>query len=243
MHEQRDLERVLTLGGRGYTASAIARETGIPRSTVRDWPTGLVPRCPHGTNRSCGETHVLSELPPVYLYLLGLYLGDGCSSTSPGRVPKLRIALDARYPEIALEAKWAIGRIRGVDGYGLLRPCNYIEVYSYWKHWPCLLPQPGPGKKHERPIVLADWQQQLAAKWPWELARGLVHSDGCRFLNRCRGWSAPRYSFKQTLSDIRAIFCSACDQLGVRCTEANDTIYVSRKADVAVLDRYIGPKR
>jgi len=43
--------------------------------------------------------------------------------------------------------------------------------------------------------------------------------------------------------DIRAIFCQACDRLGVRWTQARTTIYVSGKADVARLDEFIGPKR
>ena len=47
----------------------------------------------------------------------------------------------------------------------------------------------------------------------------------------------------------RLIFCTACDQLGLRWTgsfPANETsavtIYVSRKADVARMDEFIGPK-
>ena len=29
-----------------------------------------------------------------------------------------------------------------------------VVVQSNWKHWPCLFHQHGPGRKHERPIVL-----------------------------------------------------------------------------------------
>ena len=42
---------------------------------------------------------------------------------------------------------------------------------------------------------------------------------------------------------VREIFCRACDRLGVRWTRAKNTIYVSRKADVAILDGYIRPKQ
>jgi hypothetical protein len=35
------------------------------------------------------------------------------------------------------------------------------EVGSYSKHWPCLFPQHGPGKKHQRKIELTVWQQEL----------------------------------------------------------------------------------
>jgi hypothetical protein len=122
---------------------------------------------------------------------------------------------------------------------------NCVNVSSYWKGWPCLFPQHGPGRKHERRIVLTRWQEELAKRWPDELLRGLIHSDGCRFMNTGRGnWVCPRYSFVQTSDDIRAIFCNACDLLGVHWTKSGErTIYVSCKADVAKLDEFIGPKR
>jgi hypothetical protein len=34
---------------------------------------------------------------------------------------------------------------------------GYTSVVSYWKHWPCVFPQHGPGPKHRRRIELADW--------------------------------------------------------------------------------------
>jgi hypothetical protein len=38
-------------------------------------------------------------------------------------------------------------------------------------------------------------------------------------------------------------FCEACDLVGLHWTTAGEkTIYVSRKADVALLDRFVGPK-
>lgn len=125
------------------------------------------------------------------------------------------------------------------------RSCNYVEVYSYSKAWPCLFPQHGPGKKHERRIILSPWQNTAAGDSPGALLRGLIHSDGCRFENTGRGgWSHPRYSFSNLSIDIQKIFCAACDRLGLRWTRAQPkTVYVSRKADVALLDRYVGPKR
>jgi hypothetical protein len=74
--------------------------------------------------------------------------------------------------------------------------------------------------------------------------RGLIHSDGCRFQNTGRGgWSHPRYSFTNNSAGIRAIFCEACDLMGLHWTVSGErTIYVSRMADVAKLDRFVGPK-
>ena len=54
----------------------------------------------------------------------------------------------------------------------------------------------------------------------------------------------PRYSFSNLSAGIKRIFCDACEALDLHWTAAGDrTIYVSRKADVAVLDRFVGPKR
>jgi hypothetical protein len=79
----------------------------------------------------------------------------------------------------------------------------------------------------------------------------LIQSDGCRFVNTGRGgWRQPRYAFSNVSTDITSIFCSACDCLGPGWTAAfpkSETaavaIYVSRKADVARLDEFVGPKR
>ncbi len=115
-----------------------------------------------------------------------------------------------------------------------------LSVYSKW--WPCVFPQHGEGRKHERPITLAEWQAQLVDQHPGPLLRGLIHSDGCRFINTGTNWSHPRYSFSNRSADIRRIFCDACDRLGLRWTLAPHTVYVSRKYDVARLDELVGPK-
>jgi hypothetical protein len=107
-----------------------------------------------------------------------------------------------------------------------------------------LIPQSAPGKKHERPIELKSWQIDLIRKAPEQFLRGLIQSDGCRFENTGRdGWRAPRYSFSNLSDDIIALFCWACELLELRWTESKNTIYVSRKADVARMDEFIGPKR
>jgi hypothetical protein len=114
-----------------------------------------------------------------------------------------------------------------------------------------LFPQHGAGAKHTRRVYLEDWQQRLSERWPDQLLKGLIHSDGSRSVNTGRGgWRQPRYSFANVSTDITSIFCSTCDCLGLRWTAAFPkseaaavTIYVSRKADVAKLDEFVGPKR
>ncbi len=116
-------------------------------------------------------------------------------------------------------------------------------MYCYSKAWPRLFPQHGQGRKHERRIALVEWQQRLVESHPECLLRGLIESDGCRFMNTGRRWTNPRYSFTNVSPDIRDLFCEACDRLGVHWTWAPPkTLYVSRKGDVERIDEFVGPK-
>ncbi len=143
----------------------------------------------------------------------------------------------------------AIAATRGVSA-GLVRlagTTRAVNVQSYWMHWPCVLPQHGPGRKHERAIVLTRWQQDLVDADPWPLIRGLIHSDGCRAINRVRvdgkRYSYPRYFFANESRDILAIMGGALDRAGAawRYNRPN-SISIARRASVALLDAHIGPK-
>ena len=247
MHPPGTVQAAVELGAQGLNATEIARELDVPRGTVRDWLPGAAPRSlKPGACSRCGGKHDFSLLTESYVYLLGLYLGDGSISTHAREVYRLRIVLDTRYPGIITSTAAAMRAVRrGVVSVQKRKNQNCVDVQAYWKSWPCVLPQHGVGKKHERPIVLTDWQQLLVERWPHELLRGLIHSDGHRFLNTGRGgWVCPRYGFTQASEDIRWIFCRACDLVGVRWTRSGErVIYVSCKADVAILDGFIGPKR
>ncbi len=194
----------------------------------------------------------MDELGPAYVHLLGLYLGDGCISKHPRGVYRLRIFLDKKYPRIVAECVDSMrATVPGNKVHTLLTPSNCFSVSAYTRSWPCLFPQHGPGKKHDRPIFLAEWQQKLAERWPEQLLKGLIQSDGCRSYSTGKGgWTQPRYAFSNVSTDITSIFCSACDRLGLRWTASFPTneaaavsIYVSRRADVARLDEFVGPKR
>jgi hypothetical protein len=59
-----------------------------------------------------------------------------------------------------------------------------VIVEASYKRWPLVLPQHGPGRKHHRPIVLADWPRAIVDRHPRPFLRGLINSDGCRTNNR-----------------------------------------------------------
>ena len=56
------------------------------------------------------------------------------------------------------------------------------------------------------------------------------------------GWSSPRYVFNNKSEDILQISSEACDALGLRYTFVPHAVYVSRRADAATTDEFIGPK-
>jgi hypothetical protein len=125
---------------------------------------------------------------------------------------------------------------------------NAVEVGSFSKQWPCLFPQHGPGPKHLRPIRLTPWQQRIVDAETEQFLRGLIHSDGCRSTNTIRygrkTYRYPRYTFTNASADIRALFCDACDELGIAWRRMNArNISVARREAVARMDEFIGPKR
>jgi hypothetical protein len=182
-----------------------------------------------------------------YSHLLGLYLGDGHVAVFP-RTLCLRIYLDRGYPAIVAGCAESIRRVLPSNRVGV-RPgdgCAIVQCYS--RQWACLLPQHGPGPKHTRAIVLADWQREITHGQPRELVRGLIESDGSRFENpvvrRGRRYVYPRYSFSNRSEDIKGILCEHLDLLGIAWRRAGRfTISVARREAVAALDEFVGPKR
>ena len=163
---------------------------------------------------------------------------------------RLRIYLDHRYPGIIKECAEAMAVTLPQNRIAVdrLTKQGVDEVSAYSKHWPCLLPQHGDGMKHNRKIRLVDWQREIVERHPWRFLRGLIHSDGCRSANPVRHpkktYRYTRYTFCNHSDEIRGLFCEACDLVGVEWRRMNRwNISVARRDSVALMDRYIGPKR
>ena len=250
MHSIETYDAATKLLAKGMSIAAVARALGVPRATVGHWRRrpGYRPRQP----RIDGAWRPPDG--PAYAYLLGMYLGDGNLLTH-GSSAVLRITLDLAHPEIADEATVAIGAtIPGIS------VCRYewphrgrlVVLQASSAVWPHAFPQHGPGKKHERAIRLEPWQRGITHRHPRELVRGLIHSDGCRSVNRFRTrlpsgrvaeYAYARYFFSNLSEDIKDVFCEHCDLLGVAWSRANPRhVSIHDRRSVALLDSFVGPK-
>lgn len=249
MYDLATRQRALALLAEGRSLNATSRATGISRAAIRGWAA-------RGPEPSGTRTRPLVTDGPAYPYLLGLYLGDGCLSRNRHGVYALRIACAGSWPGLIDACEVAIRAVRPGGAVCRVRQQGCVQVTSCSKQWPLVFPQHGPGRKHERRIVLEAWQQEAVAAHPWEFIRGLVHSDGCRITNwtvRTVGgvpkrYEYPRYFFSNVSADICALFCRTLDAVGVEWKAAGGggrpySISVARRAAVELMDRYVGPKR
>ncbi|MGA5418776.1 helix-turn-helix domain-containing protein [Streptomyces lavendulocolor] len=252
-------QKALTLLRGGARNADVARELDVPIGTVSYWlhmdrakrgecPGKHDPRCPRCDDRELDAA--------AYSYLFGLYLGDGhISHYSAHRAPNLMITCADDWPGVMDECEKAMRSVFPDNRVCRVRRtgCHNVKVHS--KHLVCLFPQHGPGRKHERRIVLEAWQREIVDEHPWEFVRGLIHSDGCRITNwttRLVGgvpkrYEYPRYFFTNVSEDIRRLFTDTLDTLGVEWTQcvrggSPYNISVARRASVGLMDAHVGPK-
>jgi hypothetical protein len=190
---------------------------------------------------------------PSYSHLLGLYLGDGHLARHP-RTYRLVITCDLAYPALVEACRASIAstdlprRVRTQAD--LKRRC--VRVVADSMRWPEAFPQHGPGRKHTRKIELVPWQREIVDRHPREFLRGLLHSDGCRTINRfttrlpsgrVAEYVYPRWFFSNRSDDIRGLFCEYCERLGIRWTQSNPrNISVAHRASVALVDSFVPVK-
>lgn len=186
MYRYEDYRQILEYWQQGLSKKRIARLTGISRSTVRDCILrhGTV----EGLDQAVSQVKVSklltqlqsgsSELPATvyksYSYILGMYLGDGWLARHP-RAYKLRIAAYGGYPDIIAFCMQAIQTLLPTNKVNTVRtPGDNREIICYSTLWPDLLPQHGSGKKHDRPIILREWQQTIVDQFPLEFFRAFT---------------------------------------------------------------------
>ena len=248
MRSRAEYDAARKLLAAGLSINAVARATGVPRSTVGYWRRTPTRR----GHRTCPiPERWRPPDQPSYSYLLGLYLGDGCVFRTRRSVV-LRLYLDEAYPGVVNAAADAIPRVFPNAVVRRYRRDGMTIVHAAHQGWTTAFPQHGPGKKHLRPIRLEPWQREITGAHPRDLIRGLIHSDGCRSINRFRTtlpsgrvaqYAYARYFFSNLSDDIKDVFCDHCDLLGIAWSRANPRyVSIHDRSSVAVLDSFVGPK-
>jgi hypothetical protein len=253
MHPPHVKRQALDLIAAGHNDCEVSRRLRIPRGTIRDWRTYVPKRryaietCP----RCWRAAKPMRFTPEDYSELLAIYLGDGSISTH-ARTQRLRIALDKKYQGIIDETRGLLERcfphndIDEVQSIG----CVHLSVYS--SHLACVFPQHGPGRKHDRPIVLEPWQREHVEAFTWPFIRGCIRTDGCCFINRTDvhrpvPYEYRSYEFSNKSKDIVDLFVSACERVGV-FTRVNVSargqwgVRINRRRSVALMLEHVGLK-
>lgn len=248
MHPPALRHRAVRLLLEGMSPHDVARVLGVPRRTVADWSrqpncVRVAIECP----RCDGTT--LDE--PAYAELLGWYLGDGYLALARRRVWVLRVVNDARYPVLNDRIHDLMTSVRPGGRSGSQQRSGCVVTSMGWKHWACLFPQHGPGRKHERAIILESWQRLIVEQHPDRFLRGLFHSDGSRVKNWAtrmvagekKRYDYPRWQFTNHSEDILGLCCWALDLAEIAWRRSSRThVSVSRREAVARLDALIGVK-
>jgi hypothetical protein len=240
-------QEALRLHAEGVPFSEIHRRLGLSRNTVGCWlynrraaAIKIDRRCAR-----CDRPVRKIDDPRSYAYLLGQYLGDGHLLMTQ-RVPLLTVTCDVRYPGLIHEVSYAM-QACGAKTVGYQEKTGCMSVRAHWMHWPCLIPQHGPGVKHRRKIELEDWQQEIVDQHPQRFLRGLFHSDGSRFTNvvahNGKQYRYPRYMFVNESCDIMDLCRRSLDRVGIAWRMSrHNTLSVARREAVARLDDFVGPK-
>ena len=178
----------------------------------------------------------------AYAYLLGQYLGDGCMSEQRRQVFRMRVTCATAWPLIIDLVGQSMKILLPMNTVGHLDREGCIEVGMSSKRWTSLFPQHGRGPKHLRKLELAGWQREIVFEaHPDLFVCGLLHSDGCRSINkvtvRGKRYAYPRYFFSNRSEDIHAMFAAALDRLAITSTRSWWNQSVAKRGDVETLDR------
>lgn len=207
----------------------IARELDVDHSTVIYWVNNNFTSGKRNTVKLRLEIiNECKQYAAQYVYILGCYLGDGCINKLQ-RTQKLRIFSGSAHPTIIDDQIHALKILFKDNKVSSIKRPNY-NMYTITVHNKYLdeyFPQHGPGKKHNRNILLTDWQTELVEEHTDCFIKGLIDTDGCLFntSNRIKEDGSktdlPSYQFTNKSMDIINLYTSSLDRLGIHYTKVH----------------------
>src|ERR1700722_2431384 len=150
-----EYQEVMRLHNQGLNDCEIARQLKIPRGTIRD----MIKKPNYHNNKpkaNIANTNLLNslqnpitqedeDLQKTFAYVLSMYLGDGCLSLHRRKVYRLRVSLDAKYPNIINQAQQAVQILMPRNKVSLVQvpykgkpSCTVVSCWS--KDWTKLFP-------------------------------------------------------------------------------------------------------
>ncbi len=219
----------------GESVRSVAQSLGVHHSLLQyyqkqDWQKkNLVKRTPIDVD--LWKQH--------YSYALGLYLGDGHISLVR-KTYRLRITLDSIYPKVINMA---------IESLEYLLPDNKVTVHKitnsrainvtvFSNRLPKLFPQHGEGVKHNRDVSLKQWQINIIDHQPF--IRGLMHSDGSRYIRTVGKYQYASYNFTNVSHNIAATCCWALRALNVDFKIVRNgpkiRVNIDKRRSVGILD-------
>lgn len=245
----------LRAAANGVPDAENAATHGVVVKTIRRWKvlygTLQQPRGQNQTTAACPRCDDAELDTRSYAELFGWYLGDGWISRQRRGVSGLHVVNDAKYVKANERLKDLMRAVKPHSLPHARRAPGCLITTVSWKHWPCLFPQHGAGRKHERRLGMQPWQWAIVEAYPGDFLRGLFHSDGCLSQNTVykdllagrKSYLYPRWQFSNASEEILGWCGDALDLVDVAWRRSNTrVISVSRRADVARLTALIGEK-
>ena len=168
----------LLLSGLDVLDRENAQICGVSIRAIRHWRYGTrrvpwapgkqrEPRCPRCDGRALDER--------AYAYLLGLYLGGGHITRSRRDGYALSLTCCDGWPGLIDAAKTAMAAVMPASSVYRVQRVGCTEVKSMSRHWPCLFPQHGPGRK-QAPAPHRTGRLAAANRchFPWPFCPGAV---------------------------------------------------------------------
>jgi hypothetical protein len=257
MRTLEELNFIQELISQGKNQSQISKETGIHRKVISKIVKEHFLEA-YSKAKLFDPSKLTKEQEKAYSYILGQYLGDGHISLMRKKVYRLTISGDIKYHNIIQEVKDKLSIILPKNSPNLAFKktqgkvnCVAIQVSS--KKIKDMFPQHGKGPKHLRPIKLEPWQEDIVKAFPKDFLRGLIHSDGSRYVTKTTAKESTRYCFTNASTDIIALCCNVLQEMNIPYSLSKKAIrgmmkhhaynvFIQKKSSVEFLETFIGPK-
>lgn len=259
------IQKIHRLRDEGVSKRQVSRQLSIDYGTVRKWwdKDARVAQSAEATDLKSVKYGFESHpgYQSTYAYVLGLYLGDGYINIQNQKyqVYKLRIAQESRFADLIAEHITALETLfpRNTVGTFNHTHAKCCDIYVHSKELNQWFPQHGVGAKHTRPIILETWQQKIIQLFPESFIRGLMQTDGSRYIHRQGRYEYVKYNFTNVSKDVVDLLCAACDNLNIPWTihsrpnttpNGDKSLYMkytvtfNRRDAVTQLESIVGPK-